>query len=109
MDVVTYLRDRRRTIFWDEHLWYVHLLALWVLKDRIAWGEVAFFAVLVYGGACMVTSYAFHWRLERSLLLHGALRDADARARAVRDCTCGAVPPSYTAGPTFTPVARAAG
>ncbi len=92
VDAVTYLRDRRRTIFWDEHLWYVHLLVLWVLKDHVTWGPIAFFVVLVYGGACVGVSYAFHWRLERALLLQGALRDAEARARAVRDCTCGAIP-----------------
>jgi hypothetical protein len=73
MDAIAYLRERRRTIFWDEHLWYVHLLVLFLAKDHVTWGPAAFLIVVAYGGACMAWSYVFYWRLERRLLLDGLL------------------------------------
>ena len=76
MEAVAYLRERRRTIFWDEHLWYVHLLVLFLAKDHVSWGPAMFLVALVYGGACMAYSYVFYWRLERRLLLDGLLREA---------------------------------
>jgi hypothetical protein len=85
LNVEEYLARRRRTIFWDEHLWYAHLLVLWLAKDHVAYGSVAFLAVLAYGGACMGWSYLFYWRLERRLLLGPLLASTPPGARRLEE------------------------
>jgi hypothetical protein len=68
VDAHEYLTRRRRFIFWDEHLWYVHLLVLWLVKDHVTYGLYGFLGVLLYGGACMAYSYVSFWKLEDAVL-----------------------------------------